>query len=121
MSLPSQEAVTTNFDTLFEAAANIGAKRVAVLPENPSTTDGRWLLKLHGSIDRSDEIVLTRADFLNMPRQYGALMGLVQGLLLMRHMMFVGYSLSDEDFHELIHEVRTARGGLSKTPRSVLF
>jgi hypothetical protein len=46
-----------------------------------------------------------------MPRQYGALMGLVQGLLLMRHMMFVGYSLQDEDFHEVVHEVRAARGG----------
>ena len=28
----------------------------------------------------------------------------------MRHMMFVGYSLQDEDFQELMHEVRTARG-----------
>jgi SIR2-like domain len=31
-------------------------------------------------------------------------------MLLMRHMMFVGYSLQDEDFQELIHEVRKARG-----------
>jgi hypothetical protein len=45
-----------------------------------------------------------------MPRKYGALMGLVQGMLLMRHMMFVGYSLQDEDFQELLHEVRAARG-----------
>lgn len=45
-----------------------------------------------------------------MPRQYGALIGLVQGLLLMRHMLFVGYSLRDEDFHELMYEVRAARG-----------
>lgn len=37
-------------------------------------------------------------------------MGRVQGMLLMRHMMFVGYSLKDEDFHELMHEVRAARG-----------
>jgi hypothetical protein len=38
-------------------------------------------------------------------------MGIVQALLMMRHMMFVGYSLKDEDFHELVHEVRAARGG----------
>lgn len=37
-------------------------------------------------------------------------MGLVQGLLLMRHMMFVGYSMRDEDFHELVYEVRNAVG-----------
>lgn len=50
-----------------------------------------------------------------MPAKHGALMGLVQGMLLMRHMVFVGYSLQDEDFQELLHEVRAARGG-NKNP-----
>ena len=109
-SLPSKEAVTTNFDNLFETAYKSRGRRLAVLPDNPRKTDGHWLLKLHGSVERPDEIILTRSDYLSMPRQYGALMGLVQGLLLMRRMVFVGYSLSDEDFHELIDEVRAARG-----------
>lgn len=107
-SLPSKEAVTTNFDELFEDA--VGRDAIAVLPKDPRNTDGRLLLKLHGSIDRHEEMILTRADYLRMPRQYGALMGLVQGLLMMRKMVFVGYSLSDEDFHELLDEVRAARG-----------
>lgn len=110
-SLPSKEAVTTNFDTLFEVAATTGRRKLAVLPNDPRDSGGRWLLKMHGSIDDPDRIVITRSDFLDMPRQYGALLGLVQGLLLMRHMMFVGYSLKDEDFQELIYEVRAARGG----------
>lgn len=109
-SLPSSEAVTTNFDSLFEAAARTGDRNLAVLPQDPQSTDGQWLLKLHGTVDHPENIVLTRSDYLAMPRQYGALIGLVQGLLLMRHMMFVGYSLQDEDFQELMHEVRTARG-----------
>lgn len=109
-SLPSKEAVTTNFDRLYEEAANTGGRALAILPESPSAADGRWLLKLHGSIDATDRLILTRSDFLSMPRQYGALLGLVQGLLLMRHMLFVGYSLHDEDFHELMYEVRAARG-----------
>ncbi len=109
-SLPSREAITTNFDKLFEAASRIERQRLAVLPNDPSRTGGRWLLKLHGSVDAPEKIVLTRSDYLEMPKRYGALIGLVQGLLLMRHMMFVGYSLQDEDFHELIHEVRSARG-----------
>lgn len=109
-SLPSKEAVTTNFDELFEAAVTVAGRKLAVLPDNPQLSDGRWLLKLHGTVSDPSQIVLTRSDYLNMPRQYGALMGLVQGMLLMRHMMFVGYSLKDEDFHELIHEVRAARG-----------
>jgi hypothetical protein len=108
-SLPSKEAVTTNFDELFESAARANDRELAVLPTEPASK-GRWLLKLHGSVRKPDTIVLTRSDFLEIPRTYGALIGLVQGLLLTRYMMFVGYSLSDEDFHELIHEVRQARG-----------
>jgi hypothetical protein len=109
-SLATKEAVTTNFDNLYEEAAMAAGKKLAVLPDNPQATDGRWLLKLHGTVDEPDKIVLTRSDFLEMPRQHRALMGLVQGLLMMRHLVFVGYSLRDEDFHELIHELRTARG-----------
>lgn len=112
-SLPSKEAVTTNFDDLFESAATTAGRKLAVLPHNPRSTDGRWLLKLHGSVEDPRQMVLTRSDYLDMPRHYGALMGLVQGMLLMRHMMFVGYRLKDEDFHELIHEVRAARGNTS--------
>jgi hypothetical protein len=108
-SLRSREAVTTNFDELFETAARANDPELAVLPTEPAS-EGRWLLKLHGTVSKPDTIVLTRSDFLEVPRTYGALIGLVQGLLLTRYMMFVGYSLSDEDFHELIHEVRQARG-----------
>ncbi|KHO22990.1 SIR2 family NAD-dependent protein deacylase [Mycolicibacterium setense] len=109
-SLPSKEAVTTNFDNLFELASRLRDRDIAVLPDNPRSTGGRWLLKLHGGVDAPAKMILTRADYLSMPRQYGALMGLVQGLLLMRRMVFIGYSLGDEDFHELIDEVRAARG-----------
>jgi hypothetical protein len=65
---------------LFELASRVDGSGVAVLPDDPRHTGGRWLLKLHGSTDKPDGIVLTRSDFLNMPRQYGALIGLVQGL-----------------------------------------
>lgn len=109
-SLSSAEAVTTNFDQLFERASRVADRDRAVLPAHPQSAPSSWLLKLHGSIDKPADMVLTRSDYLNMPRYRGALIGLVQGLLLTRHMMYVGYSLSDEDFLELIDEVRSARG-----------
>ena len=113
-SLPSHEAVTTNFDKLFEAAWSTAGRKAAVLPHEAARPDGRWLLKLHGCVTKPEKIILTRADYLDMPRQHGALMGLVQGLLMMRHMMFVGYSMRDEDFHELVYEVRHALGQQSR-------
>lgn len=110
-SLPSREAITTNYDTLFESACEaIEGDRPAVLPYESANPKDRWLLKLHGCIARDESTVLTRADYLDIPSRHGALFGLVQAMLMTRHMFFVGYSLSDEDFHQLIHEVRLARG-----------
>jgi len=88
-----------------------------VLPYEAVQPGQRWLLKLHGSIDRDDSIVLTRSDYLSVPARHGALFGLVQAMLLTRHMLFVGYSLSDEDFHQLVHGVRQALEGTEHTDR----
>ena len=70
----------------------------------------RWLLKLHGTIERPDSLVFTRAQYINSFSSNRALVGLVQSMLMTRHMLFVGYGLRDEDFHELVHEVRSALG-----------
>lgn len=108
-SLRSREVVTTNYDTLYEEAVSGLGQRTAVLPYEAVEHGEPWLLKLHGCIDRPESIVLTRGDYLGVPASHGALFGLVQAMLLTRHMVFVGYSLSDEDFHHLVDEVRRAR------------
>jgi len=119
-SLGSQQAITTNYDDLFEQACawreqRITDKRLAVLPYDIVHQGQPWLLKLHGSLrtDRvdsshEDDIVLTRADYMRLQRQRGALYGLVQAVLMTKHLLFVGYSLTDEDFHHLVDEIREA-------------
>jgi len=110
-SLPVSEFTTTNFDELFEKAACTDGRELRVLPDGDGggTRKGlRWLLKLHGTLSDPANIVLTRGSFIEAPRQRGALLGMVQAMLMTRHMLFVGYSLRDEDFHELVHEVRHA-------------
>jgi hypothetical protein len=115
-SLPTTEAVTTNYDRLFEVAATATDGSISVLPYEAATHGSRWLLKLHGSVERDDSIVLTRNDYLSTPVRHGALFGLVQAMLMTRHMLFAGYSLSDEDFHQLVHEVRAARMEIPNAP-----
>jgi hypothetical protein len=117
-ALPARELITTNFDTLFEAAMDGAQRPLAVLPRSSVRSGEPWLLKLHGSIDDPAKIVLTREDYLGAPSKSGALFGLVQALLLTKHMLFVGYSLRDEDFHQLVHEVRAAR---ADTPKGLKF
>lgn len=108
-SIPTTEAVTTNYDGLFEQAVRATGDSIAVLPMVPDPDARRWLLKLHGDLNHASSMVLTREDYLRLPRSNGALFGLVQAMLMTRHMLFIGYSLSDEDFHQLVDEVRAAR------------
>lgn len=113
-SLGTKEHVTTNFDTMLENALRVVDGDVTVLPYTAVEGHERWVLKLHGSVERQgdegDPLVITRDDYLAMPLRYGALYGIVQALLFTRHLLFVGYSLRDDDFHQLVHEVRAARG-----------
>ncbi|MCK9249127.1 MAG: SIR2 family protein [Solirubrobacteraceae bacterium] len=110
-SLPVAEAATTNWDELFERAwRDAGAGRVAVLPFDGSAGADRWIVKLHGTVrdGRLRGVVLTREDYLRFGAERNALAGIVQALLLTRHMLFVGFGLSDETFHRIAHDVRRA-------------
>ena len=94
-SLGATEHVTTNFDTMLEMALTAFDDQLAVLPYTAVDGRERWVLKLHGSVDRQgdgrDPLVITRDDYLAMPARYGALYGIVQALhLLTRHLLFVG-------------------------------
>lgn len=109
-NLPVGETVTLNYDQLFEQAAADAGAPVSVLPYEPA--EDRWLLKLHGCIhpERRHDIVLTRSDYLTLGAHRATLTGLVQAMLVTRHMLFVGFGLSDDHLHAVVHDVRRALG-----------
>jgi hypothetical protein len=109
-SLPVNEIATTNYDQLFERASEGTQRPVAVLPYESAGVHPRWLLKMHGCISRPDDIVLTRDDYMRYGERRAALAGIVQALLVTRHILFVGFSLNDDNFHRLVHDVRQALG-----------
>ncbi len=110
-SLPVSEAATTNYDRLFEQAwAAAGSSSVKVLPREDTSTAERWLLKLHGDVDDDKKpLVLTREQYLGFAQTGGAIAGVLQAMLLTRHLLIVGYGLSDETFHRIAHDVREVR------------
>ena len=63
---------------------------------------------MHGTIGPPRDIVLTREDYLDYGRTRGALLGIVQAMLITRHMLFVGFSLDDDNFIRIAHDVRAA-------------
>ena len=107
-TLPSAGAITLNYDRLFETACDDAQKPRTVLPENVPAVGNDWLLKLHGSVTQPDSIVLTRDDYLGYNSNRDALSALVKAHLLTHHLLFVGFGLADDHFHEIVHDVRRA-------------
>lgn len=112
-SLGAGQAITTNYDDFYERACaspnQQACEAITVLPYDRVEEGKPWLLKLHGSLQNGGiDIVLTRADYVRLRQSRGALYGIVQALLVTKHLLFVGYSLSDDDFHELVDEIRIA-------------
>ena len=106
-SLGSREAITLNYDELFESASNDAGVPRSVIPDGAGEHD-EWLLKLHGSVTNPDSIVLTRDDYLGFNASRNALSALVKATLMTHHLLFVGFGLADDHFHEILHDVKQA-------------
>jgi hypothetical protein len=110
-ALPVHEVITTNYDRLFDAAWGlVDGEGISVLPGHIKPDTRRWLLKMHGCISDPARIVLTRASYLRYDENLPGLAGIVQAFLITRHMLFVGFSLTDANFHRLIDDVQRIRG-----------
>ena len=106
--LPTREAITTNYDRLYETACEATGRPCAVLPYAPRSEHRRWLLKMHGCVDHPDDIILTRENYLRYAERNAALAGIVQAMLITRSMLFVGFSLGDDNFLRIVDAVRRA-------------
>ena len=105
--LPVREYVTTNYDPLVElAAADIG-RPMRVLPFDEADAAAPWILKLHGDAAHPGSVVLTREQYLEFGEGRTALAGVLQSLLLTRHVLFVGTSMLDDDLIRIAHQVRS--------------
>jgi hypothetical protein len=111
VNLRASEYVTLNYNTLLEQAAESYQRQLDVLPHRlceGAKIGTSWLMKLHGCTRRPSEIVLTKDDYKKFDRDRKAFNGLVQGLLLTRHMLFVGFGLEDPNVQTLVSDLERA-------------
>lgn len=107
--LGSEAVVTTNYDNGYElaaAAVQPTGRQLRVLPREHAQAGSPWLLKMHGDVALPESIVLTRQHYLEYADARTPLTGMVQALLMTRHMLFVGFSLVDDNFARLAYQVR---------------
>lgn len=112
--LDCREVVTTNFDTLYEQAVADANRRepTIILPSSRTRRSRPWVLKMHGDVTAPERIVLTRSAFIRFPHRFAALGAVLQTLMLTRHLLIVGASLTDDNVLRLAHEVIAVRSGI---------
>jgi hypothetical protein len=109
-SLRTTEAITTNFDALYEQACTATFdERPRKLPWEKAEPGRPWLLKMHGDVD-SENLVLSRDEFLGYDTLWRPLASMVQTSMMTRHVLFVGFSLNDENFVRLGRDVSLLLG-----------
>lgn len=119
--LPLRILFTTNYDELIEIAFStvnlplrVSVTQAEFIPhrqENPT----RHLVKLHGSIDQPNTIVLTRSDYARSRRDRAEMFRYLGNELRYSRFLFVGFSLSDPNFALLYDDTRLALGGMLPT------
>ena len=108
-------AVIQNYDDMYEqATADSSGKNVAVIPYKIDSGSERWLLKMHGCVHWPNDIVLTRDDYHNYEMHRQALSGVVQTLMMTKHMLILGFSVTDEHFNDLAFTLRKAVEGMER-------
>lgn len=109
--LPVRHIWTTNYDRLVERAfaginrpldAISGAKDLALRPRPGAAR----LYKMHGSVDRLDDLVISTDDYELYRARRGAFLPLLQAHLSSMSMLFVGLSLTDPNVRHVLSLIR---------------
>lgn len=116
-ALGCREVVTTNYDRCFEVAVAGQDEDLSVMPWEEPRPDLPWLLKLHGDVEHHESIVLTRGHFLGYDARWRPAASLFQAVLLTRHLLVVGVSLTDDNILRLAHETTQFRRAHDTTTR----
>ncbi len=120
-SMRVREAATTNYDRLYEQAVTAAygpsdGRRDAIdrLPWDRTSTGRPWLLKMHGDVEHPDSIVLSRSSFVHYDNRWKPVGSLVQSLMMTKHLLVVGASMTDDNLLRFAYEVAGLRASIEK-------
>ena len=80
---------------------------ICVLPQDLLFKDDpnmAWILKFHGTSSHPDTIILAREDYIDYEKHSDALTGILESLLITKHLLFVGFSLTDDHLFDAIYK-----------------
>ena len=108
------EVFTTNWDDFFEKEC--GSTPIVTGQDFALFQDisGRKIFKIHGSISNYSSIIATEEDYRKCYRQMqkGIIGAVLKNLLVTKTIVFVGYSLGDEDFQKIYNLLKKDTNGI---------
>ena len=110
--------ITTNYDSLIETAYTFEYFQVIANDSELATADSRkvQLLKIHGDTKHLNDVVITKTDyrhFLNSPKN-SLLWSRITAEFASKHIVFVGYSVDDQNILNLIEHIKEKTNGSIK-------
>ncbi|QUE52668.1 SIR2 family protein [Luteolibacter ambystomatis] len=110
--------ITTNYDTLFESAAvNQGVSMQVLANELSGEIAQRSIIKLHGSYDSPESLLLTEREVFMFDRSRSRLWDSVKSELSRNMVIVVGASLHDPSIIRLFSEIGQLLGGYFIAPK----
>lgn len=108
-----EQIITTNYDTLFEEAAkllNIQSRIIYNETNSYGIPAGKVIIKLHGTNDYPDSLLLTEEDILFLEETRKNLWNTLVNLLNKKTILVVGSSLRDPSIIRLLRETNNVSG-----------
>ncbi|PIT12796.1 hypothetical protein BGI32_10715, partial [Snodgrassella alvi] len=109
LTLPWTEVLTTNWDTLLERAAkNIHEPIYDIVSkqEDLASCYSPRIVKLHGTINISNDLIFTQEDYRCYPQKYGIFVNFVRQVFVENELCLIGFSGDDPNFLQWIGWVR---------------
>ncbi|MGG1324048.1 SIR2 family protein [Priestia megaterium] len=110
--IDSKIVITTNFDKIYENLCNehnyvkYDYQKTKSIISNIKSPEN-LIIKAHGSIDDTDEIIFTSQQYYKSQEDYPDFYDLLKSLFTTHTVLFLGYSLSDPDINLILQSCRT--------------
>ncbi|MDC6381456.1 SIR2 family protein [Pseudomonas graminis] len=101
LELPWSEILTTNWDTLLErASTEVHQPIYSVVSKQEDLSNARSprIIKLHGTIDITKDLVFTEEDYRKYPQQHAALVNFSRQVFIENELCLLGFSGDDPNF-----------------------
>ncbi|MEA4813617.1 MAG: SIR2 family protein [Oscillospiraceae bacterium] len=107
--------ITTNYDHLFEIAYGDNITVCVGTSFNKTERNKIDLYKIHGDTSQPDSIVITTKDYVQFyEKQNTILWGKLKWILTEKFVIFIGYSLEDENIQDIFENIISQIGSKDK-------